>query len=96
MRRDFTTTVHAWQRNLERRWDDAVAMVGAEQARVWRLCLAGLALAFEEGRMGVHQVVAVAPRVRATSSTARRRTGAMDDERSAASGGAPTEAARAA
>ena len=31
----------------------------AEQVRVWRLYLAGGALAFEEGRMGVDQILAV-------------------------------------
>lgn len=30
-----------------------------EQVRVWRLYLAGGALAFEEGRMGVDQILAV-------------------------------------
>jgi cyclopropane-fatty-acyl-phospholipid synthase len=34
-------------------------MVGVEQARVWRLYLAGGALAFAENRMGVDQIVAV-------------------------------------
>ncbi len=32
-----------------------------EQVRVWRLYLAGGALAFEEGRMGVDQILAVRP-----------------------------------
>mgnify|MGYP006144616981 CR=1 FL=1 len=33
--------------------------VGEGQARVWRLYLAGGALTFEEGRMGVDQILAV-------------------------------------
>jgi cyclopropane-fatty-acyl-phospholipid synthase len=33
----------------------------AEQVRVWRLYLAGGALAFEQGRMGVDQILAVKP-----------------------------------
>ncbi|HXP18510.1 MAG TPA: class I SAM-dependent methyltransferase, partial [Streptosporangiaceae bacterium] len=60
MRQDFTRTVRAWSRNLERRWDEAVTLAGAESARTWQLCLAGLALAFEEGRLGIYQVVAAA------------------------------------
>jgi len=36
-------------------------MVGEEVARVWRLYLVGGALAFEEGRMGVDQILAVKP-----------------------------------
>jgi cyclopropane-fatty-acyl-phospholipid synthase len=34
-------------------------MVGAGEARVWRLYLAGGALAFAENRMGVNQILAV-------------------------------------
>ena len=38
-----------------------VALVGEEVARVWRLYLVGGALAFEEGRMGVDQILVVKP-----------------------------------
>ena len=37
------------------------AILSDEQVRVWRLYLAGGALAFEEGRMGVDQILAVRP-----------------------------------
>ncbi|MFJ8728378.1 class I SAM-dependent methyltransferase [Streptomyces bauhiniae] len=59
MREHYVRTVAAWHRTLERRWDDVVALVGTETARVWRLYLAGGALAFEEGRMGVDQILSV-------------------------------------
>jgi cyclopropane-fatty-acyl-phospholipid synthase len=59
MREHYVWTCRAWLSTLERRWQDVVALVGAEQARVWRLYLAGGALAFEENRMGVDQIVAV-------------------------------------
>ncbi|WP_086694524.1 SAM-dependent methyltransferase [Streptomyces recifensis] len=59
MREHYVRTVAAWHRTLERRWDDVVAVVGTETARVWRLYLAGGALAFEEGRMGVDQILSV-------------------------------------
>jgi cyclopropane-fatty-acyl-phospholipid synthase len=59
MREHYVRTCRAWLATLERRWPDVVALVGAEQARVWRLYLAGGALAFEENRMGVDQIVAV-------------------------------------
>ncbi|MDQ1752503.1 MAG: cyclopropane-fatty-acyl-phospholipid synthase [Pseudonocardiales bacterium] len=36
-------------------------MVGEEVARVWRLYLVGGGLSFEEGRMGVDQILAVKP-----------------------------------
>jgi cyclopropane-fatty-acyl-phospholipid synthase len=59
MREHYVRTCRAWLATLERRWRDVVALVGVEQARVWRLYLAGGALAFEENRMGVDQIVAV-------------------------------------
>jgi cyclopropane-fatty-acyl-phospholipid synthase len=37
----------------------AVEAIGVERARLWRLYLAGGALAFEEARMGVDQILAV-------------------------------------
>jgi cyclopropane-fatty-acyl-phospholipid synthase len=59
MREHYVLTCRAWAETLEERWSDAVALVGVEQARVWRLYLAGGALAFAENRMGVDQIVAV-------------------------------------
>jgi cyclopropane-fatty-acyl-phospholipid synthase len=59
MREQYTTTIRAWLANLERQWDAVTALIGPESARVWRLYLAGGALAFDEGRMGVHQIAAV-------------------------------------
>jgi cyclopropane-fatty-acyl-phospholipid synthase len=59
LREHYVRTVEAWHRTLEERWDRFVALVGEETARVWRLYLAGGALAFEEGRMGVDQILGV-------------------------------------
>jgi cyclopropane-fatty-acyl-phospholipid synthase len=61
MREHYPPTIRAWLGNLERQWDQAVRLIGRESARVWRLYLAGGALAFEEGRMGVDQILAVRP-----------------------------------
>ncbi len=58
---DYVRTAEAWSANLESRWDAAVALLGEEGARVWRLYLAGGALAFEQGRMGVDQILAIRP-----------------------------------
>jgi cyclopropane-fatty-acyl-phospholipid synthase len=38
-------------------WDAAVQLIGEEGARVWRLYLTGGRLAFEQGRMGVDQIL---------------------------------------
>ncbi|GAB3237491.1 SAM-dependent methyltransferase [Kineosporia babensis] len=59
LREHYVRTAHAWSQLLEQRWDEVVARVGEEMARVWRIYLAGGALAFEEGRMGVDQILAV-------------------------------------
>jgi cyclopropane-fatty-acyl-phospholipid synthase len=61
LREHYVRTVHAWYAAFEASWDRAVDMVGEEMARVWRLYLVGGALAFEEGRMGVDQLLAVRP-----------------------------------
>lgn len=61
MREHYARTIEAWQDELERRWDDAVALIGSERARVWRLYLAGAALSFAENRMGVDQILSVRP-----------------------------------
>ncbi|WP_167006680.1 cyclopropane-fatty-acyl-phospholipid synthase family protein [Mumia sp. ZJ430] len=57
MREDYVRTVADWQAAYEKRFDEAVALVGEEQARMWRLYLVGGGLAFAQGRMGVDQVL---------------------------------------
>ena len=61
LREHYVKTLHAWLANLEAGWDDAVAMVGAARARVWRLYMAGCANSFESGAISVHQVLGVVP-----------------------------------
>jgi cyclopropane-fatty-acyl-phospholipid synthase len=61
LREHYVRTVDAWYATFEAGWDRVVAMVGEEVARVWRLYLVGGALAFEEGRMGVDQILLVRP-----------------------------------
>ena len=58
LREHYATTARAWLDTLEADWDRFVALQGEETARVWRLYLVGGALAFEQGRMGVDQVLA--------------------------------------
>jgi cyclopropane-fatty-acyl-phospholipid synthase len=63
LREHYVRTVQAWYETFEEHWTEAVALVGEEVARVWRLYLVGGGLAFEEGRMGVDQILAVRPHV---------------------------------
>jgi cyclopropane-fatty-acyl-phospholipid synthase len=58
LRRHYVRTIRAWLDNLERNFTAAESIIGAERARLWRLYLTGGALAFEEGRMGVDQILA--------------------------------------
>jgi cyclopropane-fatty-acyl-phospholipid synthase len=75
MREHYVHTVAAWERQLERRWDEVVAAVGVTQARVWRLYLAGGALAFAENRMGVDQILSVRPTASGASGMPPTRIG---------------------
>ena len=59
LREHYVKTLHAWVTNLESSWDEAVSLVGLNRARIWRLYMAGCANRFEQGHMGVHQVLAV-------------------------------------
>lgn len=61
LREHYALTLRAWVDNLERRYDEAVDLVGAGRARVWRLYLAGSALGFEKGHIEVHQALGVRP-----------------------------------
>jgi cyclopropane-fatty-acyl-phospholipid synthase len=47
--------------NLDSEWDRAVALAGEARARIWRLYMAGSALGFADGGIGVHQVLGVVP-----------------------------------
>ncbi|HET9078266.1 MAG TPA: cyclopropane-fatty-acyl-phospholipid synthase family protein [Acidimicrobiales bacterium] len=61
MREHYARTIRAWSAEMERRWDEVVTLIGEEQARVWRLYLAGGALSFAQNRMGVDQILSVRP-----------------------------------
>lgn len=62
LREHYARTTREWVANLEGAWGEAVALVGEGRARIWRLYLAGSALAFSAGRIGVHQVLGVKTR----------------------------------
>jgi cyclopropane-fatty-acyl-phospholipid synthase len=61
LREHYARTLRQWVANLEGNWDACVAEVGAPRARIWRLYMAGSALAFEAGQTQIHQVLAVLP-----------------------------------
>ena len=61
LREHYAKTLRHWRRNLEDSWDAAVAEVGEERARLWRLFLAGSAHGFERAHVAVHQVLLAKP-----------------------------------
>ncbi|MCK2240875.1 MULTISPECIES: cyclopropane-fatty-acyl-phospholipid synthase family protein [unclassified Crossiella] len=61
LREHYVRSVLAWADTLAQHWDEFTQLAGVGQARVWRLYLAGGALAFAENRMGVDQILAVRP-----------------------------------
>ena len=75
LREHYSRTLHAWVANLESRWDEAVALVGAARARVWRLYMAGSAVGFDDGGLGIHQVLGVVPAADGSSAMSASRDG---------------------
>ncbi|MBM2616854.1 class I SAM-dependent methyltransferase [Actinoplanes sp. LDG1-06] len=59
LREHYGRTLRAWVANLESDWSTAVRLTSPGRARVWRLYMAASALAFEQSRIGVNQVLAV-------------------------------------
>jgi cyclopropane-fatty-acyl-phospholipid synthase len=61
MREHYVRTIRAWQVNFAAHAAEITEWLSPEQVRVWRLYLAGGALAFEQARMGVDQILATRP-----------------------------------
>jgi len=61
LREHYAQTLAHWLLRLERRFDEAVALVGRERARAWRLYLASSAVAFRLARISVFQLLLAKP-----------------------------------
>ncbi|MEV7178338.1 cyclopropane-fatty-acyl-phospholipid synthase family protein [Kitasatospora sp. NPDC093679] len=59
LREHYALTLREWVANLEAHWQTAAQLAGRGRARVWRLYMAASAVAFEENRIGINQVLAV-------------------------------------
>lgn len=59
LREHYALTLRRWVANLEAEWQRATRLTSPGRARVWRLYMAASALAFEQNRIGVNQVLAV-------------------------------------
>lgn len=61
LRPHYARTLRAWVKRLEDGWSEVAQLTSEGRARVWRLYMAGSALSFEAGKLGVNQVLAVRP-----------------------------------
>jgi cyclopropane-fatty-acyl-phospholipid synthase len=73
LREHYALTLREWVRNLEHEWDRAVDLSSPGRSRVWRLYMAGSALAFRANRIGVNQILAVKPAPQGESGMPRTR-----------------------
>ena len=73
LRERYALTLRARVANLERQWDEATRLTSPARARIWRLYMAGSALAFEANRIRVNQVLAVKSGPRGTGGMPRAR-----------------------
>jgi len=65
LRHHYAMTLRDWCANLVAHWDEAVAEVGLETAKVWGLYMAGSRLSFERNGIQLHQVLALKPEAQA-------------------------------
>lgn len=61
LREHYALTLRRWVANLAAGRDEAVAEVGEERERVWRLYMLGSAQGFEGGEIGIYQTLAARP-----------------------------------
>ena len=73
LREHYALTLREWVANLEQGWDEAARLTSLGRARIWRLYMAGSALAFEGNQIGVNQVLAVKPTTHGASGMPRTR-----------------------
>ena len=59
LREHYARTLAGWCANLADHWDEAVAEVGPNKARVWAMYMAGSRLGFERHTSELHQVLGV-------------------------------------
>jgi cyclopropane-fatty-acyl-phospholipid synthase len=61
LRPHYARTLWAWSDGLEAHWDEAAKLVSPETLRAYRLYLAGSAMSFEQGWLGLYQLLGARP-----------------------------------
>jgi cyclopropane-fatty-acyl-phospholipid synthase len=74
LREHYALTLREWVANIERHWEQAARLTSPARARIWRLYMAGSALAFDANRIGVNQVLAIKTDPHGTSGMPRTRS----------------------
>ena len=59
LREHYALTLRHWVANLERRWDEAVDLVGERRARVWQLYMSASVNGFLDGGIQIDQTLGV-------------------------------------
>lgn len=59
LREHYALTLSDWCANLDAHWEAAVAEVGPQRARVWRLYMAACRIGFERDVVQLHQILGV-------------------------------------
>ena len=59
LREHYALTLREWAHNLDGNWDAAVAEVGEQRARAWRLYITLSRVGFESNRIQIHQFLGV-------------------------------------
>lgn len=80
MRMNYAVTLRNWVANLEVNREKAIRLTDEETYRIWRLYMAGSAMAFEKGFIGLYQVLLSDPVRQWKYGRARMLAG--DDQRS--------------
>ena len=58
LRAHYALTLRHWVKRLEAQHDEALQYVSEATYRIWRMYMAGCALQFEDGELGVYQILA--------------------------------------
>jgi len=61
LREHYALTLRRWVANLEANSEAAVELVGERRFRVWRLYMSGSINGFQDGGLGLHQILGVKP-----------------------------------
>jgi cyclopropane-fatty-acyl-phospholipid synthase len=61
LREHYALTLREWTRRLERSQERAIALVGPQLYRIWRLHMGGGAASFANGRLTIHQSLFARP-----------------------------------